>query len=266
MSGYLTYLKTELIVGLQYKTSAIAGLMTQFFWGMIFAFIYTAFYSHASIDTINLEELMSYVWLGQAFFALTYLGLKDTEIINSIKNGTVAYELCRPYDLYSWWYIKVLAKRYSAVLLRCAPIILVSIFLPYPYNLASPDGIFAFLLFLISLLLGSFVTTAINMIVHTLSFYTMQDKGVSSIICTIGNLVGGLILPLPLLPAIINSLGEYLPFRLIGDLSFRVYSGNIGIRYALESIGLQFIWIILLILFGKVLMKNALKKVCIQGG
>ena len=94
----------------------------------------------------------------------------------------------------------------------------------------------------------------------------MQDKGVSSIFYTVGDLLSGFILPIPLLPTIVVMITEYLPFRLIGDLSFRIYSGNILIPYAIKSILLQIVWIIALIVIGKLLMKKALKKVSIQGG
>ena len=266
MRGYLSYFKSQVIMGLQYKTSAIAGLATQFAWGFIYSFVYFSFYSHANIESISFSELISYVWLGQAFFSLGYLGLKDEEMINSIKTGTVAYELSRPYDLYTWWYIKLLSKRYANVTLRCLPIIIFSLLLPKPYNLSLPISIGAFLLFVITLLLGTFVTTGINMIVQSISFFTMEDKGISSIVYNIGSLLSGFQLPLPLLPTFIIGLAEYLPFRLIGDLPYRIYSGNIMYPYAIKSITLQIIWIILLIIIGKIIMKRALKKVCIQGG
>ena len=107
MTGYLSYFKLQIITGLQYKVAAIAGLCTQFFWGFLYVMIYQAFYSHADNSTINFTELVTYVWLNQAFFALIYIRMKDSDILNSIKTGTVAYELCRPYDIYNWWYIKL---------------------------------------------------------------------------------------------------------------------------------------------------------------
>ena len=151
MRGYISYFKSELLVGLQYKTSAIAGLMTQFFWGILFALVYEAFYAHTSIDNISFKELMCYVWLNQAFFSLIAPGVKDNQILEQIKNGTVAYELCRPYDLYWWWYLKHLAKRYAACILRCAPVIIFAFLIPYPYNLTLPVSLAAFALFMISL-------------------------------------------------------------------------------------------------------------------
>lgn len=266
MRGYISYFKSELLVGLQYKSAAIAGLFTQFFWGLLYVLVYEAFYNHANVDTINFKELMCYVWLNQAFFTLILLSIKDNQIQNQIKDGTVAYELARPYNLYWWWYIKILSKRYAMCALRCLPVIIFGLLLPEPYNLSLPYSLTAFILFLLALFLGTLLIASICMIMQTISFFTYQDKGITSLICIIGSLLCGIDIPLPLMPKFILTKTEYLPFRLIGDLSSRIYSGNIDITYGLKSILLQIIWIIILIFIGKKMMKFALNKVSVQGG
>ena len=266
MKGYLSYFRSELLTKLQYRTAAFAGIATQFFWGIIYALIYTAFYSYTNIDTININELMSYVWLNQAFIMIIYLSIKDPEINESIISGTVGYELCKPYDLYVWWFIKILSKRYASTMLRCLPILIFSIFLPAPYNLSLPNSLLSLLLFFITLILGSFVIVAINMIVQIITFYTYQDKGVTSIVYSLGGLFSGFYLPLPLLPKVLVRIADFLPFRFIGDLSFRIYSGNIDINTGLQCILIQIAWIIVLIIIGEILLKFTLKKVSIQGG
>ena len=266
MICYLSYFKSVLITRLQYKAAAIAGLCTQFFWGFLYCMVYQAFYSHASIDSISFRELICYVWLNQAFFSLIYLRNRDPEIGNSIKEGTVAYELCRPYDLYWWWYLKLIAKKYGAMSLRFIPVLVLAFLLPAPYCLTVPISFQAFLMFLLTLFLGSLIVIGINLIIHTIGFFTKEEKGISSIINTFGELIGGLAVPLPLLPNLIINVSEYLPFRLIGDLPFRIYSGNITGNYAIKCIILQIIWIAILWIVGKLLMNKALKKVSIQGG
>lgn len=266
MKSYLSYFKSELMVGLQYRVAAIAGLSTQFFWGIILAFIYTSFYSHTSLDGFNLNELMCYVWLNQAFYSLIYPNNKDNDIMNEIKNGTVAYELCRPYDIYWWWYLKFLSKRYAACMLRCIPVLIFAYFLPKGYGLTNPISLEALILFIITLLLGTLIMVGINMIIQSISFFTNQDKGIASIFYTIMALLSGFQIPLPLLPNIINNLNFLLPFRLIGDLPYRIYSGNISINSALNNVFFQIIWIFILIFIGKTIMNKVLKKVSIQGG
>ncbi len=267
MRGYFAYFKTVFISGLQYKVAAIAGVCTQFFWGFLQIFVYQAFYSsNPEAAPISFANLITYVWLQQALFALVAIRYRDSEIANSIKNGQVCYELLRPYNIYTWWQVKLLAKKYSNVLLRFLPIILISLILPEPYRLALPQSITSFVLFLVTLVLGSIVLSGIAMFVQLFTFYTNDDKGMASIMMTIGELFAGLVIPLPLLPNIVKDIAYCLPFRLIGDLPFRVYSGDIPVNEAVISIGVQFIWIIILVGIGNMIMKRTTKKVYIQGG
>lgn len=46
MMLYLKYFKLRLMTVFQYRASALAGIATQFFWGFMMLFIYTAFYLH----------------------------------------------------------------------------------------------------------------------------------------------------------------------------------------------------------------------------
>ena len=266
MKAYFSYFKRELIVGLQYRSAAFAGLATQFFWGILYVLVYESFYSHAKVDSINFKELMCYVWLNQAFFSLIILSFRNKGITKQIKDGTVAYELCRPYDLYWWWYLNHLAKRYASCLLRCVPVIIFAFIIPKPYGLSLPISFTAFVMFLVALFLGTLIITAIAMIIHMVTFFTYNDTGISSVVYSIGGLLSGFDLPIPLMPAFLISICEYLPFRLIGDLANRIYSGNIMFSYGIKSIIFQIIWIIILIFIGKLLMKIALRKVSIQGG
>jgi ABC-2 type transport system permease protein len=266
MRPYISYFRQELLAALQYKEAAIAGMMTQFFWGFLFAFVYAAFYSHANIDNINFQQLMCYVWLGQAFFSLIAPGVRDVRILEQIRNGAVAYELCRPYDLYWWWFLKHLAKRYAACALRCIPVLVFALLIPKPYNLSLPVSMEAFVLSIISLFLGTLIVTGIGMIIQLIVFFTHHDKGIVSIINIIQGLLSGFDVPLPLLPIILITVTEFMPFRLIGDLSKRLYSGNIDLIYGLKSMLLQVVWIVLLIVIGRLVMKIAMRKVTIQGG
>lgn len=266
MRGYISYFKSELLVGLQYKTAAIAGLSTQFFWGFIYALVYIAFYRFNNIDSINIGELMCYVWLNQSFIRLVYLEDDEDSIVDEIKSGTVSYELCKPYDLYNWWYLKLLAKRYAETLLRFLPILVVSFILPKPYNLSLPASPLYFIMFLLTLFLGSLLIVSINMIVKTIGFYTGNNKGIQSIVISVGSLFSGLYIPLPLMPNFVLKIANVLPFRFIGDLPFRLYSSNIDYKNGLECILIQILWIIIMLIIGRLFMRFALKKVTILGG
>lgn len=266
MRGYISYFKLQLINALQYRTAALAGIATQFFWGFVLLFIFDAFYKTGNTNQlINFKELVPYIWLNQAFFALIYF-MSEKDITESIKNGSVCYELTKPYNLYIFWYIKLLVKKYAAALLRFMPVILISVILPAPYNLTAPYSIISFILFITTLILGTFVITSIVMIVTVFTFYNYSDDGMTDIMLILFRLLSGLFIPVPFLPDFIQKATYYLPFRLIGDLPFRIYTGNIPQGEAIFSVFLQLFWIIVLVLIGYNMFRNAIKKIYIQGG
>jgi ABC-2 type transport system permease protein len=251
---------------LQYRSAAIAGLTTQFFWGLMMIFIYMALYQNAPNVSMNLEQVIAYTWLHQAFYAFLAVRVMDSEIRDSIRSGNVAYEIIRPYNLYYWWYIKCVAKRVASGMLRVMPVVIIALLLPRPYGLMLPASFTNFILFLVSLILGVLVVSAINMLVHTIGFYTYNEAGISSMLNSVMEFLAGELVPVALLPVFIQKGTYFLPFRLVCDLPFRLYSNNIGISEGLLGLGLQIIWIIILFIIGNVIVKSALKKVFVQGG
>ena len=251
---------------LSYKGKAFWGLVTQIFWGCMLIMIYSAFYETGNGPSdFTMNQMASYLWLHQAFFALSYMG-QESAITNLIVKGDVAYEFIRPFDLYLNWYSRVLAKKIVGTLLRFAPIILLSALLPAGIGLSAPAGIWAFLLFVVSLLLGAMLSSAIAMFINILTFKTMVPKGAAAIVSVIYGLLGGIYVPLPLLPQLVQNILNFLPFRYAVDLPFRIYVGNIDPLNGLFFVLIQIVWIGVLILIGKLLMKRCLKNVEVQGG
>ena len=133
MKSYLTYFRLRIITNLQYRTSAVAGILTQLFFGFVFIMMYLAFYeSNDTSNVMNWNQLVTYMWLQQAFFALTYPFIKDNELLEMIKNGNLAYELVRPQNFFFKFYIKMIAERFVGTLLRFLPVLIIGFLLPYP--------------------------------------------------------------------------------------------------------------------------------------
>ena len=135
MISYLSYFKLRFITNLQYRMEAVAGICTQLFFALVYIMIYLAYYESGGNPPLEWQELVNYLWLQQAFFALIYPFDRETELLNTIKNGNLAYELVRPQDFYFKWYIKMLSKRLVTILLRFMPLLILATLLPYPFHL-----------------------------------------------------------------------------------------------------------------------------------
>lgn len=267
MKSYFSYFKLKFLTGLQYRAAALAGISTQFFFGFVYISVYVAFYESGSLNSpMELKELVSYIWFGQIFFSIIYLWYKDKEIINLIKSGNVAYELCRPQDLYFMWASKILGERLSNLVLRFLPVLIISVLLPKPYNLDLSITLLRFILFLVSLILSALLMTFIVLLYHVICLFTLDEKGIVNIFMVVSDILSGLILPIPFFPNYLKNISNILPFRYVSDFPFRLYIGNISINEGYIGIVIQIIWIIILIIIGRLITRRALKKAVIQGG
>lgn len=267
MKSYLSYFKLKFLTGLQYRAAALAGLSTQFFFGFVYISVYIAFYESGSgAIPMPLDELVSFIWLNQAFFALVYMWYKDKEILSMIKNGNVAYELCRPQDLYFMWFFKIMGERLANVTLRFAPVLLIAMLLPGAYHLDLSISFSAFLIFLVSLVLAVILMVSLVLLYHVICLFTLDEKGIVNIFMIVSDILSGMILPIPFFPEFLQKISNVLPFRYVSDFPFRLYVGNIAVYEGVIGIGVQIIWIVILVLLGRFITKKALKKAVVQGG
>jgi ABC-2 type transport system permease protein len=108
MHPYLAIVSARIRMLLQYRAAALGGMSTQLFWGLIRVMVFEAFYrSSTASQPMTYPEVVNYVWLGQALFAMLPWSI-DQEIRGKIRDGSVAYELVRPLDLYSFWFSRAL--------------------------------------------------------------------------------------------------------------------------------------------------------------
>lgn len=267
MKSYISYFKIRFITNLQYRTDAIAGIFNQIFFGLIFIMVYLAFYESGGDNLpMNFNEIVTYVWLTQAFFALIYPYEKDNELLSIIKNGNLAYELIRPQNFYFKWYIKMLSKKIVATLLRFSPIIILGLILPYPFHLSLPISLENFIIFILAIILSSLLITSLCLFIHILTIFTLDEKGFINLYSTIAELFMGAIVPIPFFPIWMQKISSLLPFRYITDFPFRIYSGSIPITEGYTMLLISFIWITISITTGYIISNIALKKAVIQGG
>lgn len=267
MSQYKAFFKIKFITGLQYRAAAVAGILTQFFFGFVFIMVYYAFYeSNSSNGPMEFQNLVSYIWLQQAFFALTYVFHREKDIVSMIKDGNVAYELCRPGNLFFKWYSRILASKLTSMALRFLPVILISFFLPYPFNLSLPNSFLHLLAFLITLIFSALLITAIVSVLHLCMFYTIDSEGILNFFRVIAELFSGGIVPVLFLPNILQKISNFLPFQYIGDVPFRLYVGQIDLNMFFNIVLVQIFWILIFILIGYIMSKKISKKIVIQGG
>ncbi len=267
MKKYLAFFRLRFTMGLQYRAAALGGLACQFFWGAMAILAFGAFYkTDPASFPMSMPATASYIWLQQALLTLVSMGGIDQEFFNVIQSGNVAYELCRPVDVYGMWFTRSAATRVANALLRCVPVLAVAALLPAPYGMAAPPDLPAFLLFLVSLTLALGVVTAIGMIIYMITFHTITPRGVRLIAVGICDFFSGNIVPLPFFPEGFRQFSELLPFSATANVPIRIYTGDLAGREMVVLMLMQVFWIVALVGVGKLLEWKELKTVVVQGG
>ena len=264
---YLTFFSMRLRCGLQYRTAALAGIATQFCWGFMYIMLYRAFReSNPAAYPMTEAETACYIWLQQAFLQLFASWSMENDLIAQIKDGTVAYELCRPVALYPMWFCKCMATRISKAALRFLPILCITSLLPHGWGMTLPQSPLAFAAFLCAMLLSAVLMVALMLPAHIAVFFLMQEGGIRSITANVIDFCSGSLIPLPLLPAWMQTVLSFTPFAYLQNTPYLIYSGYYPTEQLPRLLLTQLAWIAVLIPVGVFMMHRALRRVVIQGG
>lgn len=264
---YLSFFRIRFTAGFQYRAVALAGIATQFFWGLMEIRMFMAFYrTDPAAFPMGIDAVASYVWLQQATLTMFMMWIFDNSIFEEIKNGGVAVSLCRPCGIYPMWFAQNFSMRLSRAIMRAIPIFVVTAFLPAPYHISLPDEPVVFPLFALSLVLGFIVVIAFSMLVYISAFFTLDAYGTRLLIAMVAEFCSGAVIPLPFLPDGARRVLDLLPFASMQSTPFLIWGGSISGTDTLMAIALQIFWAVVLIIAGNLWMRQALKKVVLQGG
>lgn len=267
MKPYFAIFRMKFINTLQYRTAAVAGMVTQLAWGVMQLLAFHAFFQSGTGETsMSFSQTVSYIWLQQAFLSLFMAWFFDQDIFNAIASGNIAYDLARPVDLYSRWFCQSAATRLAKVCLRCIPVLLVALIMPPPLRLTIPRHPLQLLYFVISMAATLGVVVSVNMIIYISAFYTISPAGMRIIAMALVDFLAGSTIPLPFFPQSIRAVINLLPFAAMQNIPLRIFSEHIVGIDCLHGILFQLFWLVVLVGIGKLMMKRGISKVTVQGG
>lgn len=270
---YLAAFATRFLLMLQYRAAAIAGFMTQCWWGGIKVMVYAAFYNAspaAAEAPISLPQIITYTWLAQGFLALAPW-TADPDVTLAMRTGAVSYDRLRPVDAYSLWYARSAGWMTSRAAPRAALMFLAAgVGLPLiglsEWAWQPPPNLGQGALFLLSLVLLTTLSTAIIMLVNIVVVATLSDRGVNILFTPLTIVLSGNLIPLALFPDEFQFALFIQPLAGVVDIPFRIYSGALTGSMAWAGIGLQAFWTVTLILAGRVWMERVMRRLEVQGG
>ncbi len=263
MKSYLSVFRMRWRMELQYRGAVVGGFFCQVFFGLILVALYRALYQ-SKPQAMPIASVTTYVWLQQAFFRM--LLASDADLLDKIRSGSIAYDLCRPLNLYGYYYARILAQKLLGSLMRAAPMFIFAALLPAGWGLSAPVSLSALLVSVAGLLLGLCCVCALENITMAITMRTLDSRGVQAMLNLLMMTFSGNILPLTLFPDSWQKVITLLPYAQLLDAPIRLYTGEWPLSEAPRVLALQAAWTIALVGLGLLLWKRHQKKLVIQGG
>lgn len=265
--AYKSIIRIKLIAGMQYRVAALAGVSINIFWGLILVKILMLFYQLGNHKQggMTLPQGITYIWLAQCFIGLSSLQT-DTEVYQKITSGDFAYELLRPLDLYTHWYMRAAALRLSNTILKSSVALIVCMLLPKPYGIQAPVSMEALIATILAFFCALLLSSSFSNVMNALLVRVELGQGITSLLYAIITVLSGMLVPLSIFPDRLQPILRLLPFAGLMDLPCSLYTGIIPVNQVYIVIFKQLFWTFMLILLGRNILSKGLLKTVIQGG
>ena len=263
MRAYLSVFRMRLRLETHYRGAAVGGIVCQIFFGLILVALYRALYT-GKPQAMPLSHVTTYVWLQQAFFRM--LLASDPELLDKIRFGGIAYDLCRPLHLYGFYYARIMAQKLMGSLLRAIPMLIFAALLPEGWGITMPASAPALLLTFFALQLGLCCVCAAENITMAFTMRTLDPRGIQAMLNLLMMILSGNILPLTLYPDSWQRIITLLPYAQMLDAPIRLYTGEYALAEAPKVLLLQAGWTALLVFLGQLLWNRNQRRLVIQGG
>lgn len=248
---------------LTYRAATLAGLVTNFFFGILRAAILVALYgTRGEVAGISLQGAITYAALTQA--VIGYLSLFHWfDLMNTVYSGEIATDLLKPLNLFNYWLAVDLGRAVVNLLLRGLVVMLGYALI---FDLSWPSGPIHWLAMVLTLILSWLISFAWRFLINLVAFWTPDARGFMRFFFMTAWFFSGFLMPLRFLPQWVQQLAHLTPFPHMLNTVVEIYLGVLQGRELVTALLLQLAWILALVLAGQLLLRLGVKRLVIQGG
>ncbi|HMD81458.1 MAG TPA: ABC-2 family transporter protein, partial [Anaerolineales bacterium] len=211
---------------------------------------------------VSLEQMVTYGILGMTLEIFLDVG-PEWYMATQVRTGAIDTDLMKPLD----FHLHMLARSAGEMLFGLGILALPAFVIGYYlFDLRLPGDTITTLLFAVSLLFSFFVFFHISFLLGILTVITLDIRSISWAYYSIVSFFSGQIVPLWLFPDFLRRISEALPFQAIYYIPMSIYIKTLSGSDALQALGLQVFWTIVLVLFSRWAWSRVHARLTVQGG
>ncbi len=263
MQKYFAIIKAGFDQQLTYRMAMIAGLVTNIFFGILRISVMVALYGDKTmVNGMSLDKALSFICLSQGLISFMEL-FGSYELMRSVYDGSITNELIHPYSLFNFYLFKEIGKSMVNLLGRS---ILLFVLLSLLFAIFIPSQLITWLFFVISILIGWFISYCWRFLVNLAAFWSPDARGWGRLLFGLSQLCCGFFIPLRLLPDWFSKIVNYTPFPAMLNIPMEIFLQITPNQEIPMQILSQVLWAGVLFLLVQIVYSLGYKRLIILGG
>ncbi len=266
LSGALKYWAISVITAKSSLIYIVDTVLRQVFLAVIiftFAQLWSVTYKVTGQSIIAGFSVVQMLWYLVLTEAITFGQVRAAAAMDDdVKSGQIAYTLSRPYNFILYHYATYIGE----TLVRIpANIVLGGVVAALTVGVlhVRPE---AALLGGLALLLGTTLHFLASACIGLMAFWFEETQSFYLLYSRVVLLLGGVVLPLDLMPGAVRRVAAALPTRLMIYEPARIVAGGMGISDVAPVFAQQALWILLLGCAASLIYRQGVKRASVQGG
>ena len=261
---YREFIRIGFVNILAFRLRYYTGIITYLINVTVYFFIWRAVFANAtgSIAGFSLPQILTYVsvgWILRSFYWNTI----DQEMAYEVIDGKIAMDFIKPVSVQWMWLARAMGESaFRLVLLTAPTAVIVTLLFP----VLPPASKLNFVLFLVAAIGSFFIMGALNFIIGTCAIPLTSILALIRAKFWLIELLSGLLIPLNFFPRSLQILSSLLPFEHIAYTPLQIYLGRLSLGETLRLLGLEYFWVVALLLLGHLWWIRATRKITIHGG
>lgn len=248
---------------LTYRAATLAGLVTNFFFGILRASILVALYgTQTEVEGISLQAVITYAAMTQA--VIGYLSLFSWfDLMITVYTGEIATDLLKPMSFIGYWMARDLGR--AAVQLIFRGLIVMAGY-ALLFDLTWPQGTYQWLVLGAAMIFSWMISFLWRFLVNLAAFWTPNARGILRFFFVFSWFFSGFLMPLRFFPDWVIKLSYLTPFPHMLNTVVEVYLGVLQGPDLFQALVFQVFWIAALLLAAQLTLRAGVRRLVILGG
>ncbi len=248
---------------LSYRAATLAGLVTNFFFGLVRAAVLVALYGSVSeVESISIQGAITFTGLTQAVIGFLSL-FSWYDLMNTVYTGAIASDLLKPMGYYNFWLAQDFGRAIAQLIMRGLPLMVAyALFL----GIVLPSNAHQWLALSVAMLFAWLVSFSWRFLINLSAFWIPNALGIGRFAFILSWFLSGFLMPLRFYPDWFIRLCNLTPFPHSVNTVIEVYLGLLNGKDLIWAFLGQMVWIAILFVLGQLVLRAGVRRLVILGG